>query len=207
MIARVEQDDKYLSRLLEHQRLTHDLHEIVSGYLLSIIALSAGTGHNAIERIARDALNEIRLVVHSLDLGDRDLPLALANFRERLDPQLYRLGIELDWSIADLPEIFGVTPGNALDVVRILQEAITNALKHGPARKITIRSAKLADGMAAIAVENDGRSFVEGGGSYGLANMRRRAHQLEGTLVIEALDRGTRVTLSLPSRLSGKMVV
>ena len=165
---------------------------------MSIIALSERTGDKSTEQAAREALNDLRLVIYSLDLGDRELPLALANFRERLIPQLQRLGVELDWSIADLPEVSGVTPGNALAVLRILQEAITNALKHGPARKITIRGAPSADGMVAITLENDGRRFVENNGGHGLGNMRRRAQQLHGKLNIDAVAQGTKLTLLLP---------
>jgi signal transduction histidine kinase len=185
----------------ERQRLTHDLHDGLSGHLASIIALSERTGDKPTEQAAREALNDLRLVIYSLDLGDRELPLALANFRERLIPQLHRLGVALDWSIAGLPEVSGVTPGNALAILRILQEAITNALKHGPARNIAIRGALAPDGMVAITVENDGHSFVEKSGGHGLANMRRRALQLHGKLNLEALDRGTKLTLLLPPSL------
>ncbi|MDO8877363.1 MAG: hypothetical protein Q8M24_20355 [Pseudolabrys sp.] len=190
-----------LTREQERQRLTHDLHDGLSGHLVSIIALSERTGDKPTEQAAREALNDLRLVIYSLDLGDRELPLALANFRERLIPQLHRLDVELDWSIVDLPEVSGVTPGNALAVLRILQEAITNALKHGPARRITIRGAVVADGMVAITIENDGRAFVENSGGHGLANMRRRAHQLHGRLSIEAENQGTKFMLLLPSCL------
>lgn len=190
-----------LTREQERQRLTHDLHDGLSGHLVSIIALSERTGDKPTEQAAREALNDLRLVIYSLDLGDRELPLALANFRERLIPQLHRLGVELDWSIANLPEVSGVTPGNALAVLRILQEAITNALKHGPARRIAIRGATAADGMVAITIVNDGRAFVENSGGHGLANMRRRARQLHGRLNIAAEVHGTKFTLLLPSCL------
>jgi signal transduction histidine kinase len=186
----------------ERQRLTHDLHDGISGHLVSIIAMAerAGKDVKPIEQAARNALDDLRLVIYSLDLGDRELPLALANFRERLIPQLQRAGIELDWSTADLPEVSGVTPGNALTVLRILQEAITNAIKHGPARKIVIRGRALEADKAAIAVENDGQPFEAGRGN-GLDNMRRRAHQLGGNVRFEPLERGTRVTVSLPVAL------
>ena len=140
-------------------------------------------------------------MIYSLDLGDRELPLALANFRERLIPQLQRIGVELDWSTAELPEVSGVTPGNALTILRILQEAITNALKHGPARKITIRGIAMDDNRAAITVEKDGSRFAAGPGGHGLANMRRRADQLQGEIRSDALDHGARVTLLLPMSL------
>ena len=190
-----------LVRDQERQRLTHDLHDGISGHLVSIIALSERAGDRATEQAARDALNDLRLVIYSLDLGDQELPLALAQFRERLVPQLQRMGIELDWSIANLPEVSGVTPGNALAVLRIMQEAITNAIKHGPAHRIVIRGATATDGTAAITIENDGCSLVEGGGGRGLANMRRRAEQLNGKLTIGTVEQGVKLTLLLPSRL------
>jgi len=190
-----------LTREQERQRLTHDLHDGLSGHLVSIIALSERSGEKPTERAARDALSDLRLVIYSLDLGDTELPLALANFRERLIPQLHRLGVELDWSIASLPEVTGVTPGNALVVLRILQEAITNALKHGPARRIAIRGTPSAEGGVTLTVENDGHAYVETGGGYGLANMRRRAAQLSGKLNIEASELGTKLSLLFPSHL------
>jgi signal transduction histidine kinase len=197
----VRERTTHLVRDQERQRLTHDLHDGISGHLASIIALSERTGDKNTEQAAREALNDLRLVIYSLDLGDRELPLALANLRERLWPQLQRLGVALDWSTAELPEISGVTPGNALAVLRIMQEAITNALKHGPARKITIRAATSNDGRAAVIVENDGRGFVENNGGHGLANMRRRAQQLHGSVTVESMDHGARVTLLLPPNL------
>jgi signal transduction histidine kinase len=190
-----------ITREQERQRLTHDLHDGISGHLVSIIALSERAGDRQIEQAAREALNDLRLVIYSLDLGDRELPLALANFRERLVPQLQRLGVELDWSIAGLPEVSGITPGNALTILRILQEAITNALKHGPARKIVIRAGVAPGDTVAITIENDGRPFVEQPGGHGLANMRRRARHLNGELNVAASDRGSILTLLLPSRL------
>ena len=200
-LARERAKTASLVREQERQRLTHDLHDGISGHLVSIIALSERTGDKSTEQAAREALNDLRLVINSLDLGDRELPLALANFRDRLVPQLQRLGVELDWSIAHLPEVSGVTPGNALAILRILQEAVTNAVKHGPARRIAIRGSAAADGAVAITVENDGRAFAEAGSGYGLGNMRRRAERLNGKVSIEALDRGTKFRLMLPSCL------
>jgi signal transduction histidine kinase len=187
----------------ERQRLTHDLHDGISGHLVSIIAMSEQSGGDAkpIEQAAREALDDLRLVIYSLDLGDRELPLALANFRERLIPQLRRIAVELDWSTANLPEVSGVTPGNALMILRILQETITNALKHGPATRIAVRGSAAENGMAAIAVENDGRPFMSDKPGFGLDNMRRRARQLRGEIQIDTVEGGVRLTLLLPLHL------
>ena len=187
----------------ERRRLTEDLHDGLSGHLVSILALAESERASSIEQAAREALDDLRLVIHSLDIGDRDLPLALAGFRERLQRQLKRLGVELDWSLARLPEISGVTPTHALNVLRILQEAITNALKHGPARRIVLRGAAGADGRPLLSVENDGLPFVARGGGAGLDNMRRRAQLLAAEIYFEPLPAGTRMVLVLPARLPG----
>ena len=187
----------------ERQRLMHDLHDGLSGHLVSIIALSERkkADREAVERAAREALNDLRLVINSLDIGDRDLPLALAGFRERLERQLRRLGVELVWSMENLPEVTGLTPANALSILRILQEAVTNALKHGPATRIGIRGAPGTDGSAMLTVENDGKMTLGSGKGYGLDNMRRRAEQLGGHVVLVPSDDGMRLSLSLPASL------
>lgn len=187
----------------ERQRLMRDLHDGLSGNLVSIIALAEQPEPEraAIEQAAREALDDLRLVINSLDIGDRDLPLALASFRERLAPRLRRVGVELDWSMEQLPEVSGVTPSSALAVLRILQEGVTNALKHGPARRIAIRG--VADGDAAIiTLENDGAAHSEAGTGHGLANMRRRAEALGGRLGLEPAANGAVMRLSLALPLS-----
>ncbi len=202
-LARLHQEERIVAaqrvRDEERQRLTVDLHDGLSGHLASIIALAERQEAATIEQTAREALDDLRLVIHSLDIGDRELPVALASFRERLMRQLKRLGIELDWSISKLPEVTGVTPAHALNVLRILQEAITNARKHGQATRITLRAGPNADGKAAvIVVDNEGIPFVRCDGGSGLNNMRWRAARLGGTVHIETLANGTRVILALP---------
>src|SRR5690606_6283819 len=137
----------------ERRRLTSDLHDGLSGHLVSIIALSEKENMGAIEHAAREALEDLRLVIHSMDIEEDELVLALSALRERLERQLKRMRIELDWSTAQLPPIAGVTPTHALNVLRIVQEAITNAVKHAQASRITVRGERTATGAARITVE------------------------------------------------------
>lgn len=191
------------AREQERERLMQDLHDGLSGHLVSIIALSEREGSDpaTIERAAREALNDLRLVINSLDIGDRDLPLALAGFRERLVPQLRRLGVDFSWSMEGLPDVSGVTPGNALSVLRILQEAVTNAIKHGPATRIALLGTRGEDGDALIIVDNDGTGAPEEGTGHGLHNMRRRAAQLGAKVLLQRQEGGMRLVLSLPPSL------
>jgi signal transduction histidine kinase len=187
----------------ERHRLTVDLHDGLSGHLASIIALAEREGSTPIEHTAREALGDLRLVIHSLNIGDRELVAALSGLRERLEPQLKRLGIALEWSMARLPEISGVTPTHALHALRIVQEAVTNAVRHGPASRIAVRGGTGETGGAEIVIDNDGAPYAPAGaGGAGVNNMTRRAELLGGSLRVQALPDGTRVTLALPPRLS-----
>ncbi|MBN8962468.1 MAG: hypothetical protein J0H71_15145 [Rhizobiales bacterium] len=193
-----------VAREEERQRLMRDLHDGLSGHLVSIIALSEkeAADRTAIERTAREALDDLRMVINSLDLGDGDLLFALAEFRERIGPQLRRMGITFEWSVENLPQISGMTPGNALSILRILQEAVTNAIKHGPARSIQIINSGGENGAAVITVRNDSAGMREGINGRGLNNMQRRARALGGRIHLDHSDRHTVLTLVLPACLA-----
>ncbi len=186
----------------ERQRLMSDLHDGLSGHLVSIIALAERSDVNGafISSSAREALDDLRLVIQSLDIGDSDLLVALAGWRERLEPRLRRIGVKLEWSMEAMPQITGVTPANALAVLRIMQEAVTNALKHGPATRILIRGGPRSRG-AAIIVENDLHDPVKPGKGHGVVNMQRRAEGFGASVRLDFAKSCARLELMLPGRL------
>lgn len=191
------------AREQERQRLMRDLHDGLSGHIASIIALAERERQFDIEQTAREALDDLRLVIHSLDIGSEDLPVVLGYFRERITPLFRRLAIELNWSMGPIPATTGLTPANALSLLRILQEAITNAIRHGPARVINIVIGTSGSGELVISIENDGREMdidSESAGN-GLRNMRHRAASLGGSLDVLPSVLGTQLRLALPSEL------
>lgn len=192
------------AREQERGRLMRDLHDGLSGHLVSIIALSESNSDNpkAIERAARAALDDLRLVVNSLDLDDGDLLLALAGLRERLEPQLRRLGFELEWSMENLPQVSGVTPGNALSILRILQEGITNALKHGNSLKIAVEGSTSKSGWAVLSIRNRVGNHPVIGKGHGVGNMKSRAEELGGNASFEVVGDYASLTLAIPPHLA-----
>ncbi len=189
----------------ERERLTRDLHDGLSGHLVSIIALSQDgrADPKSIERAARGALDDLRMVINSLDLDDGDLLPALAGLRERLEPQLRRLGIALDWSMENLPEMSGFTPSGALSILRIVQEAITNAIKHGMPGRISVHGAAGRGGTILLSVANDARADAARGAGHGLGNMQRRAAELGGAVRFDIADGRATLTVILPASLTG----
>jgi len=88
-------------------------------------------------------------------------------------------------------------------VLRIVQEALTNVVKHSGARVIAIATSQDREGVSVV-VEDDGAGFNVGDESAssaagrGLTNMRRRAELLGGRIEIASGASGTRLTLHLP---------
>ena len=94
-----------------------------------------------------------------------------------------------------------LAPDQSAEVVNILREAVSNSVRHGRARTITLQ-ARRGEESAVFAVQDDGQGFEladSGGQGHGLANMQARAAALGGSVkIVSAPGNGTRVLLTLP---------
>ena len=192
---------------VERMRLMRDLHDGIAGQLVSIISLSEQEGGDVRAEIAdasNRALTDLRLVVVSMeDVGD-DLGMTLVAFRERLEPQLRRCGVRLDWKVRALPDLPGLYPSATLAIFRVLQEAVNNAMRHSGSDVVEVTSSKspLPGCGTRLVVRDFGRGGAASRGSgHGMDNMRRRAASLGATLAVEDDAPGTRVIVDLPVRL------
>lgn len=193
----------------ERERLMREMHDGLGGQLVSLLSLvEADAG--ADPRVAgavRAALDDMRLVIDSLDPALQTLAGALGAARARFEPALARSGVTLEWQAGNLPPTPWLCPQDYLQVLRIVQEALVNVVRHAGATRVVLRSAadRGEDGRAGILIEvcDDGRGIDPAAirsGSRGLRNMRERAARLSGSLRVEAIDAqggGTRVALWL----------
>lgn len=216
--AREEERARAAALARERTRLMRDLHDGLGGQLVSIVALSE-RGNDASAGIgdaARAALKDLRLVIDSMDDIGGDLMLALGSWRERAMAQLRPHDIALDWQITPpgLPVHPELRPWHVIQIMRLLDEALTNAIKHARAHRITVRIETLrgADGcdQGCITIEDDGEGFAleasceAAAGSAkagrGLRNLRSRATSCGAGLELTSGAGGTRVRLTLPHR-------
>jgi signal transduction histidine kinase len=199
---RVRELERERTIAAERERLMRDMHDGVGGHLVSMLAMLEA-GHRQPVELAttvRDALNDMRLMIDSLEPVDDDLNAVLAMFRDRLVPRLRAAQVDLHWDVELLPALPGLTPARVLHVLRMLQEAVTNAIRHGHARTLWIDAVAATDGVR-IRVRDDGGGFdpLAAAGGRGLANLRRRAAEVGAALDIEsAPGQGTTVSLLLP---------
>lgn len=183
----------------ERERLMRDMHDGMGGQLIAALSLAERNApYQDIVRVLRDSLHDLRLLIHSMDPNDGDLSALLGLFRSRLELQTEGSGIAVEWDVRDVPLLDHLDPGVALNVLRIVQEAVTNTIRHASAD--TLRIATGYDAASLIVdVEDDGTGFFGAkGAGRGIAHIRQRAESIGAQLEIVPLCPGTRVRIRLP---------
>ena len=152
----------------------------------------------------RRAVEGLRGVVEDLRLEeerDRPLPELVESLVQR--NQAMTPGYEISLEIGEgFPStLLGET---GVQVLRIIQEALTNARRHSSAKSVSV-ALKLEGGDLVAEVSDDGQGFVPGSASgVGLSSMRERAATIGGELEIEtAVGQGTKVHLLVPAPQKG----
>lgn len=189
--------------LEERARIMRDMHDGIGGQLLGLVvqARADRLSGAALVRGLEESLDDLRLVVGSLEQGEGTLATALGAFRARIEPRCEAAGATLVWRIEDVGPTPGFGPDKTLQVYRILQEACTNALKHGKPDRIEVTLARRADDAIELSLADNGKGFDVNAkaAGRGLANMRYRAKQIGAKFEVRSDSGGSRVSLELPS--------
>jgi signal transduction histidine kinase len=195
---------------LERRRLARELHDETGQALTSILLGLKALEDKLDDADTRAAAAELReLVVTTLQdvrrLAVELRPSALDDFGliaavERLSASFSeQTGIEIDFETALVAERLPAEVETAL--YRIVQESLTNVVKHARARRVSILLAR-RDGVVKAVIEDDGRGFDPAemsSAGFGLVGMRERLALLGGRLEVESSgDTGTTIAAEVP---------
>jgi signal transduction histidine kinase len=192
----------------ERKRLTQDMHDGMGSSLVTALRVVESGRMSDIELgdVLKGCIDDLKLTIDSLEPVEADLLLLLATLRFRLGPRLSAAGIALKWEVTDVPKLDWLDPRNALHILRILQEAFANILKHTRATEIRVTTAE-SDGGVQVCIEDNGQGFdidktpLSASGK-GLHNQQRRAQAIDGTVSWVSEPAGTQFTLRLPLKRS-----
>jgi len=191
------------ARMEERDRLLRDMHDGIGSQLASArVQLQSGElSAREAATVLQECIDDLRLL---LDVSGNEagrLEDALADFRFRLDRRLESAGILPRWRIA-LDAMPTIETDTLLQLMRIVQEAIANALRHADARQLSISAVWYAkSGELALSVRDDGRGIAVDPpppAGRGLRNMQRRAQTIGARLAIVDSAPGTMINLTLP---------
>lgn len=189
-----------------------DLHDLL-GHTLSVIALKselAGRLHDRgrddpaalraareeireVERVARDALGQVRRAVTGIRAAGLEVELANARLA------LLTAEVHLDYRLDTLE----LTPPQETALALALREAVTNVIRHARASRVEIELRR-EDAAAVLQISDDGRGCAQPPGN-GLNGMRERIEAIGGALRVESTPGvGTRLRLRLPLPARGE---
>ena len=162
----------------EQRRIARDLHDDVAGHLLSLVQ---GATDPEQAEAARAALHALREAITALDDPvQQPLELLAEQCRSELEPRARAAGTRLNLEM-DADPGMELPPRMATNLRRILQEAVTNALRHAEAEEIRIRLSTDPGGLC-LEVRNDGAGEEGGPAGRGRHNMDQRAREIGGEL-------------------------
>ncbi|MDH4396132.1 MAG: hypothetical protein QE278_10665 [Limnobacter sp.] len=179
--------EKQRTQDAERRRIMQDIHDGVGSSLVS--ALNAAetrplTG-GEMKEVLQECLDDLRFAIDSLDPQSDDLLALLGNFRWRFDRRLRSAGIELLWDVEEVPKLENYTSREIFELLRILQEALGNVLKHAKACRIKLSIRwKLDTRQILITLEDDGCGFDPNSThpGRGLSHMKMRAKSIPAEL-------------------------
>jgi signal transduction histidine kinase len=205
----------------ERVRIARELHDVVAHHM-SVISVQAGLARYVLDddphtaraalgtvlETSGEALEEMRRLVSVLRPDDAGLdpesyaPTPGLGQLQELVERIRLAGLPVEVVVTGQPR--GLPPGADLCAYRVIQESLTNVLKHATPASATLTLHHGGDRLT-VRVRDDGRSIPVPGepGGHGLLGMRERAHLYGGTLTAGPLaERGFEVVLTLPTVVS-----
>lgn len=183
-----------------------DMHDGLSSQLVSSLAMarSGALSSSQTYDLLRSCIDDLRLAIDSATDSRDSLALALGNLRFRMEPRLKAAGITLKWDTRRLPEGLPLPAEHQLPILRVIQETITNTLKHAQATTLGVTVAGTPTELM-VDITDDGTGFDvqaarRSATGKGLNSLEKRARTLGATLDIDSSPAGTRVgfRLALP---------
>jgi signal transduction histidine kinase len=203
-LSRLYEKDRQLEREKaageERQRIMQDMHDGLGSQLISSLELTerGELTQAQTSMLIRECIDDLRLAIDTLTEDDNEFAVAAGNLRFRMEPRLRAAGIALRWNTRDLPDAMALPAEHVLPLLRVMQEAMTNTLKHAQAQEIMVRIAADANELT-IEIRDNGKGFDRSSvrGGKGLTGIEKRARKLGARVEITG-NAGTQVLLKMP---------
>lgn len=199
------------ARLRERMAIVHDLHDGLGGSLVRSMALVEQSREPlsnermlSLLKVLRDDLRQVIDYDSSASTVVPETPIQwMAPLRHRFTRLFDELGIEISWQVA---ETWSSPPSalHCLGLARVVEEALSNVIKHSQARHVCVSCTQPEVGILRIVIEDDGVGFNlqavrDAGLGVGMRSMAARAERLGGSLTVSSGDEGTRVCVEVRS--------
>jgi PAS domain S-box-containing protein len=220
---RIIEQQRMVAKLQEREHLARELHDGI-GQILGYVSIQAQTALKWIQNgnadkagsvlgriaeVAKDAHADIRESILTLRVGSEKKKSFTQSLKNYLDRFQANFGIRTELSISPNIDESTFDPALEAQLIRVVQEALTNSRKHSGAQTLKV-SVELNTSKALITVTDDGKGFDASqidscnGSHFGLVFMRERMAEIGGSLTIVSVPNGgTVLKLEAPVRVKG----
>ena len=180
-----------------------ELHDGVLNYLSIVNILSQEKSKTAladIQKLSRFAINEVRVILGQRAASDEDLFTALGTLRQQIVDHIPHTKVEVDWSLLVLMDYPKISSAMVLEITRIIQEALHNAIVRAGCKTLVVSARKSAKNHYSITIENSGGKSFKGerDGGFGINNMMTRARKINAKIDLAPIAGGAILTIHLP---------
>jgi PAS domain S-box-containing protein len=193
------------SKRQERSLLMKDMHDGLGSQLTyaKMMIQNREIDQTGLHEIIQECIADLYLIIDTLNEEGSTFCNAMIDFQYRIRKRFEGDPIRIHWDLdLDQNAVLSVPQRTTLQILRILQEALSNSLRHAQARNITISATmNVDDGLLLVTLSDDGvgiPSNVRRG--RGLQNMSMRAMQIGADLDIASTDGGTQIRIALKTQ-------
>ncbi|WP_134156945.1 two-component system sensor histidine kinase LnrJ [Bacillus subtilis] len=183
-----------LTAIYERNRMAREIHDTVGHKMTALLvqlqllrewqkrdSQKADETIGVCETLAREALDDVRLSVRTLQTEND--PSLIESLKQLTEDFCKNAGVTTEFAVSGDPAIIPLSLHPTL--IRTVQEALTNAKRHGGATACSIQLACTTDSISLV-IKDDGKGNPEAALGFGLLNMKKRAAEHGGTIRFES---------------------
>lgn len=187
----------------ERERFNRDMHDGLGGHLSTALALAETNmgPDTSLTKTIRAATDEMRLMLDTTEAVGGDPGMIIGSLRPKLQVQTDSAGFQLLWKIEQTSKVDTLGHGTALNLMRIVQEVVSNAIKHSGGDTIQV-SLRESEGHIVLEIADNGVcSNLSRSDGNGIGNLEKRAIELGATLTFNRVSDlgGLSVSVAFPS--------
>lgn len=190
------------ARIEERAKIARDIHDSVGHQLTALImkleVLSIQNPHinyNELKKMAKNSLEETRTAVTALQTEEHEGISSVVQLIRKLEAESH---LHVQFTIKQGALSFPLTNQKSVVLYRIIQEALTNAMRHSQAREAKVTLATSATSDLSFEIRNAVFQPVSFSYGFGLTNMKKRIEEVEGTLTIQQTNESFIVFGTIP---------
>jgi PAS domain S-box-containing protein len=185
---------------MERSLLIRDMHDGLGSqltYARMMIENDQIEKSNLLDAV-QDCISDLYSIIDTLSEKDSSLFDILVDFRYRFQKKMQGINLQIHWDM-EPDKMPALKQRDSLQILRILQEALNNSIRHGRAKSISVSArSNPSNDLFMLKIEDNGKGFdtsIPSG--RGISNMRKRAKEIGAQLEVDSSEAGTRVNLTL----------